>query len=539
MKSLKITIFCIFVILLSFTSVTAKQLEDSFIVVNDVNGARQDITNSGGNVKHTFLEDKVLIGKVPEGIESRYIDSIFTLDSQNVPERYQTLFEIFRMSKEQPLTTVKKNVGLEIDDMFYEEPMVLDLNSVQEEDNYSPGYYDTSLYMIGDVSVSIITPESIGGTEDWTDGELIMVHSEIMRALDWWAEKEPKAHLNFVYNYEDGVPVEDEPIENGHNIMFNQAMDYLGFGVDGDLYPATSLVYDYVNYQRDLKNTDWGFAIFVADSTNDEDDKFPSGYFAYVKASASGNGPYMVMTSENGGYGLENMDAVTAHEFGHVFGALDQYTGCSCTTRTGYLNYENQNCGYGTCLINEISIMKNIMYGFNNNIIDDYARGQVGWQDLDNNGVLDILDGAAPKVQLVNESNLIEDPITREPTLEPITSLVTQDFTLEGEARKSLFESLNPNYNNVSISDVEKVQFRIVRSSKPGEWIDINHFRSIVDGVYLIFKDVIDYPTKPGTYKIQFRAVDRFGVATDEDSYAEISLPAIISSKVPKEIFKL
>ncbi len=81
-------------------------------------------------------------------------------------------------------------------------------------------------------------------------------------------------------------------------------------------------VYAYKNDLRNQYQTDWAFTIFVVDSSADLDGKFADGkYFAYAYLG----GPFMVMTYDNNGWGIEDMDRVTAHETGHIFMAGDQY----------------------------------------------------------------------------------------------------------------------------------------------------------------------------------------------------------------------
>jgi len=228
-----------------------------------------------------------------------------------------------------------------VDDVIYEENPVMS-GDAGKELPYGADYEDTSLYMIGDVKISVITPESIGGSEDWDSDRLAQVYSEIMNAMDWWADREPNAGLNNVYVFEEQVPIPSEPIEQiGLGIWIAETMVELGY--EG----TTAGIYDYVNDQRDaMPETDWSFVVYVADSLNDSDGRFADGKFAFARMQISGGpgGPYCVMTYDNSGYGIENMDTVAAHETGHIFGAMDQYGSCTCTFPYGYLNYENQNC---------------------------------------------------------------------------------------------------------------------------------------------------------------------------------------------------
>lgn len=67
--------------------------------------------------------------------------------------------------------------------------------------NAAPGYYQTSDYLIGQVAVGLILPESDGRleaqSEDWTAAEVQEVRTGVQKALNWWAGLEPAAHLSF------------------------------------------------------------------------------------------------------------------------------------------------------------------------------------------------------------------------------------------------------------------------------------------------------------------------------------------------------
>ncbi|GAB4423500.1 MAG: hypothetical protein Kow0031_02030 [Anaerolineae bacterium] len=267
-----------------------------------------------------------------------------------------------------------------------------------------PGYYDTSEFMAGSVAVGLVLLESDGSidpsTENWTDDEKQHVFSEIVNATHWWAQLEPRANLTFVYDdhYTSPLPTGVEPINH-------PTFDYTGYGESkwiGDAmaalgYTATSYftrVRDYNNALRSSYHTDWAFTIFVVDSSADSDNRFTDGYFAYAYLG----GPFMVMTYGNNGYGPSNMDAVAAHEMGHIFNALDQYyaAGQSCTLKSGYLYVENQNSQYGGCNSNVASIMRGQISPYTSRALDSYAAGQVGWRDSDGDNILDPLDTGLP-----------------------------------------------------------------------------------------------------------------------------------------------
>lgn len=271
-----------------------------------------------------------------------------------------------------------------------------------------PNCYQTSEFMIGSVAVGIILPESDGSidpsTEDWSEEEHNQVYSEIVAATNWWATQEPAAHLTFVYDDHSSqpIPTSYEPIsrpQSDQGLWIGEVMGKLGYNEGAT--PYFTRVRDYVNDLREIHQTDWAFAIFVVDSSNDADNYFATGYFAYAYLG----GPFTVMTYGNNGYGIHNMDAVAAHEMGHIFLTLDQYSAARvpCTRRAGYLDVETQNSLYGSCALNESSIMRGQVWPYTNGAIDHYARGQIGWWDSDGDGVLDPVD-TSTEVTLTQEA---------------------------------------------------------------------------------------------------------------------------------------
>ena len=227
-------------------------------------------------------------------------------------------------------------------------------------------------------------------TEDWTSTEESNAINEIYDGLDWWTDNAAdNTNISWFYDINYGVPTSYEPITRPYTDeqhWIQEAMQAFGYTA----YPGyKDNVRDYLNDLRDSYGTDWAFAIFLVDSSADADGLMSDNYFAYAWLT----GPHTVMTYDNDGYGISNMDAVTAHEVGHIFGALDQYASsfCYCTQTGGYLNIENQNCD-NSCDSDVASIMRSQVAPFTNNAIDDYAKGQLGWRDTDSDGVLDPIE---------------------------------------------------------------------------------------------------------------------------------------------------
>jgi hypothetical protein len=366
----------------------------------------------------------------------------------------------------------------------------------------TPGYYQTSEYMAGSVAVGIVLVESNGAkdpsTENWTSDEKQLVFNEIMTALNWWAKLEPKAHLNFVYDdhFSNPFPTGVEPITRpftDQQYWISDAMKALG-------YNSTSYftsVRNYDNALRTLYQTDWAFTIFVVDSSADNDNRFKDGYFAYAYLG----GPFMVLTYGNNGYGPSNMDAVAAHEIGHIFQALDQYGGATqaCIRRSGYLNVENQNSEAGGCLSNVNSIMRGQIYPYTLGAIDPYAAGQIGWRDSDKDNILDPLD-----VQLA---------VT-------VDELSQNEQVITGGGAAQIIPYPSPNRASVTINTLIGIKYRI----NGGKWQPA----LATDGAF-------DEPTEdygfasvalePGLHLVEIAAFDSANNVSDRFASTTIIVP--------------
>jgi hypothetical protein len=375
---------------------------------------------------------------------------------------------------------------------------------------FTPGYYQTSDYMIGDVAVGIILPESDGSgdpsTEDWTAAERQLVYNEIAAACNWWAARESRAHLRFFYDdhFSNPVPTSYEPINHPHSeqgLWIGDVMGRLGYSASSYF----TRVRDYNNALRQAYGTDWAFTIFVVDSSNDGDNYFSDGYFAYAYLG----GPFTVMTYGNNGYGPGNMDAVTAHEMGHIFLALDQYASAkqSCTRRSGYLAVENQNSLYGSCSSNETSIMRGQVWPYSQGAVDLYARGQIGWWDSNSNGVLDPVD-TDPQV---NMSSHTPNP-TEETTLTYAGNVVDIPWD----------SSLRP---DATINTIVSVEYRV----NAGDWQPATATDGAFDGASEDFTFTLSSLAE-GRYNIEVRAINSTGKVSA--TYANDSVLVYDSSHV-------
>lgn len=362
------------------------------------------------------------------------------------------------------------------------------------EDNLSaagditPGYLQTSEFMAGSVAVGVILVESSGqvdpSTENWTDDEKDVVFSEIVAALEWWSNLEPRAHLSFVYDdhFSNPLPTGYEPITRPYfhqQYWIADAMGALGFRA----LSYFTQVRDYNNHLRDTYQTDWAFTIFVVDSSADLDNRFSDGHFAYAYLG----GPFLVMTSENNGYGPTNMDAVAAHEIGHIFLALDQYYSAAqpCTSSSGYLNIQNQNSQFGACTSHVTSIMQGQIYPYSIKAIDLYAAGQIGWRDGDGDGIFDPLDTDLP----ININSF---------------SQAGNVVTVTGTARIIPYPS--PARADITINHLTQVQYRL----NQGSWQQANASDGTFDGLAEVY-NLTTPPLPVGSYILQVAAKDSAG----------------------------
>lgn len=375
--------------------------------------------------------------------------------------------------------------------------------SVAASSSMSPGYYETSEYFIGSVAVGVIFLESNGAidpsAEDWTSGEESQVSSGIQVALNWWSSQEPSASVSFTQTINHKVPTSYEPINRPHtdqDLWISEAMTYLG-------YPGGSYftqVRDYINDLRTIAGTDWAFAMFIVDSSNDPDGSFtdttPHGWhwFAYAYIG----GPFLVMTYDNDGWGISNMDKVTAHEMGHIFYATDEYDGE--TEYSGYLNVADVE-GSGALMDS------------NNWWLSAGTQGQIGWRDTDGDGIQDIID-TFPETTL--------DPYSPNPTYDRV-------LTYYGTAKEVPYPNQNPygTGRNVTINTITGVWYHI----DGGVWYPATP----VDGAFDEWEEEFTFTTPefPGGGKHTIEVYGVNSVGNMEQTYAVDTVTIYVGSIFP------
>lgn len=300
-----------------------------------------------------------------------------------------------------------------------------------------PGYYDTSEYLIGSVGVGVIFLESNGSNdpnrENWTSTEESNVQNQLNLSLSWWSNQNASAGVSFVFDIHKAVPTSYEPIihpsvftdPSWEKLWVCEAMASLGYG-SGDWMKRTR---DYINAMRTAKGCDWAYAVFIIDSSNDVDGNFSDGYCAYGYLG----GPFLVMTYDNGAWGISRMNQVMAHETGHMFWATDEYDGT--TEYSGYLNAADSE-GSG-CLMDTNTLT-----------LSSGTKLQVGWRDTDGDTIMDIVD---------TNPQTVLNPYPQDPT--PLQILIYTGSATEVPYPNNNPQPYNPG-NDVTVNRISVVLYR-------------------------------------------------------------------------------
>jgi len=368
------------------------------------------------------------------------------------------------------------------------------------------GFYDTSEYMIGKVVVSIIFPESDGSiktqTETWSAARKADVVTKLQATMAWWAARNANAKLSFVY-LTNTINTGYEPINcnvAAHSSLCTEGdwvadiMGKLNYTTDTDYFDS---VYHYNNDIRIANNADWAFTVFVADSLNDSDGMFPDGYFAYAYLG----GPFMVLTYDNEDFGIGAMSAVAAHEAGHVFYALDEYSGTvpKSTGYSGYLNIQNVNHVEGGST-NVACIMRGQVAPYTSNSVCTASRNMLGWRDSNSNGIPDIVD-LPPTTALYAYS---PDPTTN---TTPAYYGIAHSTTAYTNANP--YDDWDParTPNNLNINTIASVEYR----ADSGAWLAATPRDGAFDGTIENFTFTPAALSAGGVvHAIQARAKDNF-----------------------------
>lgn len=306
-----------------------------------------------------------------------------------------------------------------------------------------------SEFMIGDILIRLVYPESRGvseNSEDWTDKELRDVNQGAVSGALAFQERFDYLPMDFVFTTHQRIETRYEPIQHNMNddagTWIFDVMETLGYGIYRD---AGLMTHTFNNDGRRRFGTDWVYTAFIADSRNEPGNIFSgrsggAGYTAYANLG----GPYLVIpfpagaNNPNGITEILLFSQIFQHEMVHIFWGLDEYPAApsDCGSHTGYLDFDNRNkltqfqdepvrgCpDYVNCLMWNARAAES-----DGRPICFFTAGQIGVVDVNENGIPDVFD--------------------RAPTLEfegaPAETVATPDITVKMKAISLAVPNINP-----------------------------------------------------------------------------------------------
>jgi|GEM_PF-1737211 len=234
-----------------------------------------------------------------------------------------------------------------------------------------PAAEESCWRMNGEISVGVVFVESSrSGGPTFTATERTTLRNEIQTGMNWLASLHPTGNLTWVFDYQYvSIDVANGNSNSAEDYWRNPAMRavrYNGSSFTGDW----NGVANYRNAMRVRNDSAHAIVIFVT--------PFGTDWHAYASNSR------LTLANRNnwGGWGINTIDAITAHEICHLFGAADEYTGSgtpctSCTTVHGCASIPNGNCkacasgGGVPCIMDQNSLQ-----------MCKFTRGQIGWPVL-------------------------------------------------------------------------------------------------------------------------------------------------------------
>ncbi|MGE0079499.1 MAG: PLAT/LH2 domain-containing protein [Bacteroidales bacterium] len=235
----------------------------------------------------------------------------------------------------------------------------------------------TCLKMSGRNSVGIVFVESSqrnGPT--FSNADKATIENEIRSGLSFLAGEHPAGNLVWVYNVQHvKIDVANKPNIDSGNSSYDTYWRFPAIGAvsfQGHTFTANEAgVDDYRDAMRAHHDTQHATVIFV------------SAFGMYWAAYSSGRrfiamGPH----GDNWAHwGINNVNAIAAHETCHQFGATDEYVGSgtpcnSCGGVYGCKRIPNGNCG--TCAAPQ----ERCLMDGNDLHLCQYTKGQIGWCDI-------------------------------------------------------------------------------------------------------------------------------------------------------------
>ncbi|HYR69697.1 MAG TPA: FlgD immunoglobulin-like domain containing protein, partial [Candidatus Dormibacteraeota bacterium] len=303
--------------------------------------------------------------------------------------------------------------------------------------------------------------------------------------------------LTFLIEVEPISPTRYEPIDRtiaDEHLWLEEALEPL-VGYQGD---AVTMAYELANAARARLGAHWAAVLVAVQNDTDPDGSFPDG----LREHAVLGGPYFVITVKPSNAASATVDYYIAHEMTHMFWALDEYPAnnawWSCTLRSGYFAQPNTNsdvpilayCYGADQTLRRHCFMKD---NYPDSLCDATAR-QIGWVDLDQTGVLDLLE-------------------TR-PTVRPdsvqFAGGLGAPFTIRGTAADEALPNTNPYEfeagDSITIATVDSILYRV----DGGPWTSVTPDDGIFDQGSERFTFLLPSPGL-GNHLLEFQARNSSG----------------------------
>jgi hypothetical protein len=373
--------------------------------VADIRGTADRLGGAGGRILHRYGA-RVLIGEVPpaatRGVAGqRGVRSVHTGAVREKPRGLTEAESLglaawnLRVSRRYATAKAKRPREGEPWDLVGATPLIPpdgpEMTHVDDEGpalGFGPALDETSAYLIGSVAVGVIMVEGPTSDLQFTEEERTKVVAEVQEGLTWLGTRDARAGVSFVYDIRPPVRLDraPNPALTGYEPLEahwrDPAMAKIGFA------PNFSGVREYVKAIRANNGTKWAYVAYFT--------KYPTQHFAYASK------PRLVMQYANDGWGPDNIDRVFTHETGHIFGCPDEYaaSGCSTTTKAGYLREINGNCQNGATAFTPCLMAGNTWE------MCSYTPTHFGWRDTDGDGALDPVDPVGNPNPLVDLGRL-------------------------------------------------------------------------------------------------------------------------------------
>ena len=258
--------------------------------------------------------------------------------------------------------------------------------------------YDTAEYALGTHTLNVVFIQddqlrdpnnsthplnNAGEIVHWTDAELAVRRQRISDAAAFWtnasaARHHPAAAFQMSINWvNDGNPITVPDIGGeGASVGYDDALATIDPSLAG--LSGTEATWRFNDAIRRERDTNWASTVFVKPYNG--------------RASAFVNGPYVNAYEDDSSW-------THAHEYGHTFGARDEYGSANTGTRSGYLYWFNSNAANLPDGSPNPDSVPSIMKTRGSYFVSEGTVGQIGWLDSDGDTVPDILD-TSPMVTL-------------------------------------------------------------------------------------------------------------------------------------------